>query len=259
MTDFSNSFTIFNGSGSATGNAWTEEVSYLGQERWLLRLRDDTAFSSDVASDQDIEERSSANLVEWVIDMDQVDGEEFHRVHALLDAAKEVGAVDCATLLQRFLVKHVPADKFVRKEVDLFTSNPASLTSVIGHAGIDTSVETEAEGLDLGALRMARWKHQNAQFKQRSEATIKALKSLSNEDKKICPTPVFWAPLHQTLIAHAKTNHLPPPPMPLILAGWNFSSDKEKKARWLETVSWCESHQCMHLLASLNDADWYGG
>jgi hypothetical protein len=259
MTDFSNSFTIFNGSGSATGNGWTEEVSYLGQEKWLLRLRDDPAFSSDVASDQDVEERSSANLVEWVIDMDQVDGDEFHRVHALLDAANEVGAVECATLLQRFLVKQVASDKFVQKGNLLFASSPASLTSVIGHAGIDTSVETEEDGLALGALRMARWKQQNAQFKQRSESAIEALKSPTKEGKKICPTPVFWAPLHQTLIAHAKTNLLPPPPMPLILAGWNFSSDEEKKARWLETVSWCETHQCVHLLASLKDADWYNG
>jgi hypothetical protein len=212
MTDFSNSFTIFNSSGSATGNAWTEEVSYLGQEKWLLRLRDDPAFSSDIASDQDVEERSSANLVEWVIDMDQVDGEEFHRVHALLDAAKEVGSVECATLLQRFLNEQVTSDKY-----------------------------------------------QNTNLSQLFTSTIEAISPASIWGEKICPTPVLWAPLHQTLIAHAKTNHLPPPPMPLILAGWNFSSDEEKKARWLETVSWCESHQCVHLLASLKDADWYDG
>jgi hypothetical protein len=36
---------IYEGSGSITGNSWIEEVAYLGDEQWLLKLYDDPAWS----------------------------------------------------------------------------------------------------------------------------------------------------------------------------------------------------------------------
>ncbi|MFT7543203.1 MAG: hypothetical protein ACI9K5_004190 [Gammaproteobacteria bacterium] len=38
----------FDGSGSSTGNAWTEEIRYLGGEQWLLLLADDGGFCTAV-------------------------------------------------------------------------------------------------------------------------------------------------------------------------------------------------------------------
>lgn len=39
--------TYFEGSGSVTGNAWLEQVCYLGKEQWLVGLSDDIAWSAD--------------------------------------------------------------------------------------------------------------------------------------------------------------------------------------------------------------------
>jgi len=98
----SNWHTIFQGSGSLTGNDWTEEVCYLGHEQWLLSLRDDPAWSISELTEQ-AEQRSSASLAEWVADMDTVDAEGCPRVESLLDVAVQVGAIQCEDLLRTFL------------------------------------------------------------------------------------------------------------------------------------------------------------
>ena len=118
----------------------------------------------------------------------------------------------------------------------------------------DEGIETEAEGLHWGALRMARWKHQNAQFFKNQMET----KSTSQPRQiKICPQPNIWAKVHRKLDALASKNGWAEPPVPLILAGWGFSSDEEKKQRWAETVDWCELNGCSDLIAIPNDDDWY--
>jgi hypothetical protein len=95
---------LYEGSGSVSGNGWVEEVCYLGQEQWLLSLRDDPAWSIGELDVQEPEERSSAELASWVVDMDSTDGgEEFPRVEALLSIAKEVGSRECVQVLERFV------------------------------------------------------------------------------------------------------------------------------------------------------------
>ena len=42
-----------------------------------------------------------------------------------------------------------------------------------------------------------------------------------------------------------------PPPKPLILGGWNFSNDYDKKNRWDQTVTWAKENNCTHLLPDL--------
>lgn len=56
-------------------------------------------------------------------------------------------------------------------------------------------------------------------------------------------------------ISNAKGLH--PPPIPLILAGWNFSNDYEKKSRWKETVNWANGHDCADLISGLKDNEFY--
>jgi hypothetical protein len=95
---------LYNGTGSVTGNDWIEEVCYLGEEKWLLSLRDDAAWSMYDVDVQEPEERSSADLAAWVEDMDSTDGgETYQRVESLLEISTEVGAGECAALLQQFL------------------------------------------------------------------------------------------------------------------------------------------------------------
>lgn len=104
MSMSSDWFIIFEGSGSTTGNRWLEEVCYLGKELWLLSLRDDPAWSFSEILVQEPEERSSANLAAWVIDMDTIDGDEaYPRVTELLEIATKVGADRCVVILNEFL------------------------------------------------------------------------------------------------------------------------------------------------------------
>lgn len=98
--------TLFEGSGSATGNDWLEEVCYLGDEQWLLSLRDDPAWSGDELDVQEPEDHTSASLVEWVVDMDGADEDEDRpRTQALLEIAVEEGAKECEALLREHLAR----------------------------------------------------------------------------------------------------------------------------------------------------------
>ena len=74
---------------------------------------------------------------------------------------------------------------------------------------------------------------------------------------RICPLPKVWHVIHQELEALAKTKGAQKPPAPLILGGWNFSSDAEKNSRWKETVKWMKAHGAEQLLAKIRDEDFY--
>ena len=49
-------------------------------------------------------------------------------------------------------------------------------------------------------------------------------------------------------------NH--PPPVPLILAGWVFSNDHEKKRRWDQTIEWAIANDCEDLI-TVDDDEYY--
>jgi len=49
------------------------------------------------------------------------------------------------------------------------------------------------------------------------------------------------------------------PPIPLILAGWNFSEDWQKKERWLNTLSWAKEMHCDFLIPELDPNEKYKG
>ena len=46
---------------------------------------------------------------------------------------------------------------------------------------------------------------------------------------------------------------MPPPPVPLILAGWAYSNDVEKRSRWQETLAWADHHGLGTLLSDIGD------
>jgi|AVFP01.1.fsa_nt_gi hypothetical protein len=78
----------------------------------------------------------------------------------------------------------------------------------------------------------------------------------------ISPIPKVWHEIHQRLENYWK-NDLDSkggkPPTPLILAGWNFSSDFEKSERWKSTLLWAEERNCKHLIKDLGDDEKYYG
>jgi hypothetical protein len=77
--------------------------------------------------------------------------------------------------------------------------------------------------------------------------------------EKICPKPMPWNALHKKLSHHAKKAGLSNPPVPLILSGWHFSSDSDKKNRWRETLRWAEDNNFKELAEDIPDHDFYFG
>lgn len=59
------------------------------------------------------------------------------------------------------------------------------------------------------------------------------------------------------MIQYAQHNQLPVPPKPLILAGWAFSNDHEKKQRWDDTVEYALTHNCKHLIDDIGEENFY--
>lgn len=75
---------------------------------------------------------------------------------------------------------------------------------------------------------------------------------------RVCPNPIPWNEIFKQLSKHAEAHRCnpPAPPRPLILAGWAFSSDIEKKRRWEETVAWANSNGCSEIVSGVADADF---
>ena len=81
-----------------------------------------------------------------------------------------------------------------------------------------------------------------------------------NTTSSICPQPPVWNSIYQNLCKfHAKNCPTdPPPPVPLILAGWAFSTDEEKATRWQDTLNWAKTHGALDLIPELSESDFYG-
>lgn len=78
----------------------------------------------------------------------------------------------------------------------------------------------------------------------------------------ICPIPQKWHEIHKLLYNYWEKNSgidSRKPPIPLILAGWNFSEDWQKKERWLETTKWAKEMKCEHLISELAEDEKYFG
>jgi hypothetical protein len=93
---------IYEGSGSITGNSWIEEVAYLGDEQWLLKLYDDPAWSFEPEEPMQPEEKNSEELVDWVKSIDSASNKDSFarpRQKSLYDVAKNLGATRCVKLL----------------------------------------------------------------------------------------------------------------------------------------------------------------
>lgn len=74
----------------------------------------------------------------------------------------------------------------------------------------------------------------------------------------ICPRPDAWAAIHQRLLcAVRETPEIPPPPSPLILAGWGYGNDVEKRDRWTATVEWAKQHGFGALVSALPPGSMY--
>ena len=74
---------------------------------------------------------------------------------------------------------------------------------------------------------------------------------------KVCPNPTHWNNIYKKFSEFADENNLPKPPVPLILNGWVFTNDLEKKIRWEKTIDWARSSGCSKLLEKLSKDHFY--
>src|ERR1700691_4425858 len=74
-----------------------------------------------------------------------------------------------------------------------------------------------------------------------------------------CPKPNPWSDpyLRLRFAWEAAGRRGEPPPGPIILSGWVFSSDLDKQDRWGATFEWAERYSHSHLLPSLGEDDCY--
>ena len=76
---------------------------------------------------------------------------------------------------------------------------------------------------------------------------------------RICPNPQPWNSVYEEVIRFTTEHSCSPaePPKPLILAGWAYSSDRAKAARWKETVEWATQNGCAKFVTEIPDSDFY--
>ena len=78
----------------------------------------------------------------------------------------------------------------------------------------------------------------------------------------ICPIPKKWHEIHQILYKNwgkISTEGNEKPPVPLILSGWAFTDDSEKKQRWIETLRWANKLGFYQLIPKLTLEEKYTG
>lgn len=73
----------------------------------------------------------------------------------------------------------------------------------------------------------------------------------------VCPKPQAWHRAYSDLVAawESAGQPGPPPPRPLILAGWAFSNDVDKHERWRETLAWAAGARLDHLIPALAEEE----
>ena len=84
---------------------------------------------------------------------------------------------------------------------------------------------------------------------------------MNQDEDFICPQPLVWHSTHERLLKARPDGGLrgSSPPVPLILNGWVFSSDEEKRRRWQDTERWAEEHGFKALLPELKEDEEYRG
>lgn len=75
---------------------------------------------------------------------------------------------------------------------------------------------------------------------------------------RICPQPDVWNNAYKRLLEVAAARpDMREVPVPLLLAGWAWSNDVEKMARWEMTVQWAKEAGCEEIVTTIADKDFH--
>ena len=77
--------------------------------------------------------------------------------------------------------------------------------------------------------------------------------------KFICPLPSLWNEIYEHLYSAWQDSGSKgsPPPIPLILNGWVYSNDGEKKDRWKSTLEWAHENGLKSLIPDIETKQSY--
>jgi hypothetical protein len=75
--------------------------------------------------------------------------------------------------------------------------------------------------------------------------------------KYVYPRTLPWLAVYDSLKAawEASESNTVPPPFPLTLSDWVYSSDWDKHIRWLDTIEWADKHNLSHIIQELMEED----
>lgn len=81
------------------------------------------------------------------------------------------------------------------------------------------------------------------------------------KQNRICPQPKLWDELWKMLLNKKQVGAGWQPSVPLILNGWSFSTDEEKKVRFKNHIDWAVKEQqidpILNFLNNLTESDWH--
>ena len=82
---------------------------------------------------------------------------------------------------------------------------------------------------------------------------------MSEKSIFVCPNPIPWSETYKRLEASWRRSGCQgdAPPIPLILSGWSYSSDRDKQLRWEQTIQWAEQHNCRELIWQIPVTECY--
>lgn len=78
-------------------------------------------------------------------------------------------------------------------------------------------------------------------------------------NNRVCPNPMIWNDLYKMMCEDLNEQKIS---KPLILAGWNFSSDMEKLIRFKEHLSLIDfktDNRIKDFILNMKEEDWYHG
>jgi hypothetical protein len=78
-------------------------------------------------------------------------------------------------------------------------------------------------------------------------------------NNRVCPKPMIWNELYKLMCKDLTEKNIS---KPLILAGWNFSSDIEKRNRFIEhlrLVDFNSENKIKTFVLNIREEDWYKG
>ncbi len=88
-----------------------------------------------------------------------------------------------------------------------------------------------------------------------------ALLGYARENGRICPQPQTWSRLFELLPDKRRVGNGWEPPMPLILAAWNHSTDLEKRERFLLHICWAADHGALdpinEFIRAIPPSEWH--